>query len=295
MVGGLLQSAAMTAAPDLMAQRGFEMFEKLGAVITPEQKQLIDNLHTYFKSQQALATQPSSQETGPAGLKANAGLGSWAPVPVKVVDVLGSKDKSPAVSFYAAGTAVMFLLFMASGAGGALLDDEERGVLDRLLSSRLGMGRLLGAHWIYITSLCVLQVTIMFVWGAVAFGINLWTPQHLEGFAVMTIATAAAAGGFGLVFATACRTRAQLHGISTIVILIMSAVGGSMFPRFLMQEWMRKIGLVTFNAWALDGFQKVFWYEKTVPELWPQVLVLVSLTIVFLFVARLLARRWEAN
>ena len=34
-----------------------------------------------------------------------------------------------------------------------------------------------------------------------------------------------------------------------------------MFPRFLMTETMQKIGLVTFNAWALDGYLKVFWRE----------------------------------
>ncbi len=32
-----------------------------------------------------------------------------------------------------------------------------------------------------------------------------------------------------------------------------------MFPRFLMSETMQQFGLVTFNAWALDGYLKVFW------------------------------------
>ena len=61
--------------------------------------------------------------------------------------------------------------------------------------------------------------------------------------------------------ATLSRTRAQLSGLSTIVILTMSALGGSMFPRFLMSETMQKFGLVTFNAWALDGYLKVFWRD----------------------------------
>ena len=56
--------------------------------------------------------------------------------------------------------------------------------------------------------------------------------------------------GFGLVLATACRSRAQLSGVSTIVILSMSALGGSMFPRFMMSETLQRVGLVTFNAWA---------------------------------------------
>jgi ABC-2 type transport system permease protein len=73
----------------------------------------------------------------------------------------------------------------------------------------------------------------------------------------------------------------------------MSALGGSMFPRFLMPESIRKIGNFTFNAHALDGYQAVFWRDAKLIELWPQVAILATLTIVFLATARMLARRWE--
>jgi ABC-type multidrug transport system permease subunit len=36
----------------------------------------------------------------------------------------------------------------------------------------------------------------------------------------------------------------------------MSAIGGSMFPRFLMPDAMQKAGLWTINAWAIDGFHQ---------------------------------------
>ena len=67
----------------------------------------------------------------------------------------------------------------------------------------------------------------------------------------------------------------------------------SMFPRFLMSEGMQRVGLLTFNAWAIDGYTKVFWREAAVVELWPQVGVLVGLAGAFMVVARLFARRWE--
>jgi ABC-2 type transport system permease protein len=95
-----------------------------------------------------------------------------------------------------------------------------------------------------------------------------------------------------MVLATLARTRAQLSGFSTILILTMSALGGSMFPRFLMSESMQKVGLLTFNAWALDGYLKVFWRNAPLWQLWPQVLVLSTLTVMFLGTARVLARRW---
>ena len=58
---------------------------------------------------------------------------------------------------------------------------------------------------------------------------------------------------------------------------------------------MQKVGLLTFNAWALDGYLKVFWRQPPMWELWPQVLVLSRLTVVFLGIARMLARRWEVR
>jgi ABC-2 type transport system permease protein len=186
----------------------------------------------------------------------------------------------------------MFLLFsMVGGAGGALLEEAESGTLERLLSTNLGMTGVLLGKWLFLALTGIAQLCIMFLWGRVAFGLPLFS--HLPGFLVMTIVTAAAAAALGLVLASLARTRAQLSGFSTLLILTMSALGGSMFPRFLMTEGMQRVGLVTFNAWALDGYLKVFWRNAPVWDLWPQVLVLSALGVAFIFVARLLARRWE--
>src|SRR5207302_2615626 len=151
--------------------------------------------------------------------------------------------------------------------------------------------QLLVGKWISFVVLGVMQVSVMFLWGWLVFQVELWS--HLTGFLVMTVVTAAAAAAFGIMLGTLCRTRGQLAGVSTTVILMMSAVGGSMFPRFAMSEGLQKAGLFTFNAWALDGYQKVFWRNAPVWELWPQLLVLAGLTVIFLVSARLLARRRE--
>ena len=211
-----------------------------------------------------------------------------------VVDIMAAANrKAPVVAFYAAGIAVMFLLFSASGSGGSLLEEAESGTLERVISSKLGMQGLLIGKWLHITLMGCLQILVMFTWGWLVFHLDL--PGHIPGFVVMTVTTAAAAAGFGLVLATASRSRQQLAGISNIVILTMSALGGSMFPRYLMSEGMQKMGLFTFNAWALDGYIKVFWRSSPLIELAPQVGVLVGLTVVFLGVARMLARRWEVS
>ena len=197
------------------------------------------------------------------------------------------------VSFYAAGIGVMFLLFSCTGAGGTLLDEEESGTLDRLIGSRAGMGGVLFGKWVFLTLMGILQLTVMFAWGQLVFGLPL--TSHLPGFIIVTLFTSAAAAAFGLVLATLSRSRAQLSGLSTIIILAMSAVGGSMFPRFLMSETMQKFGLLTFNGWALDAYLKVFWRDLPLLDLWPQLAVLGTLAAVFLMTSRLLARRWETT
>jgi ABC-2 type transport system permease protein len=139
----------------------------------------------------------------------------------------------------------------------------------------------------------ILQVTVMFAWAQLAFGVDL--VGHLPGFTVMTAVTAGAAGSFALTLAALCKTRVQLNAVAIIVILCMSALGGSMVPRYVMSETMKEFGRVTFNAWALDGYTKVFWRDLPVRELLPELSVLISVSLVLLIVARLLARRWESG
>ncbi|MEO5987550.1 MAG: ABC transporter permease [Candidatus Eisenbacteria bacterium] len=218
-------------------------------------------------------------------------LDDMMPVRSEEVAVLGKKKGNGMVAFYAAGIAVMFLMFSASAGGGVLLDEAESGTLERVLSTRLGMTQLLAAKWLYLTSRGVLQIVVMFIWAMLVFHLDL--VSHLSGFVVMTAATAACTAAFGLVLATAARTREQLQGMANLVVLSLSAIGGSMFPRFLMSETLQKLSLVGFNAWALDGYLKVFWRESSLGGLLPQVGALAGFTVLFLLLARRFARRWE--
>lgn len=219
------------------------------------------------------------------------GHSAAAPLAVSVVDVFGAGSKRPSISFFAAGIGVMFLLFSISGRSAILIEERENGVLARLLASQLSMNQLLAGHWLFLTVLGGLQVTVMFAWAALVFGLELWTARHFGGFALMTVASAIAAAAFGLMLAVVCRTRAQLTALAIVVVLIMSALGGTIVPRFLMPERIQELGLFTFNAWAVDGYQKVFWYEAPMWALWPQLTVLLVLALCFFTGARIMASR----
>jgi len=213
----------------------------------------------------------------------------------------GNRKGWSAVPYYAAGTGVMSLVFSLAGAAGSMLEEEENGTLERFLTATSSINVLLTGRWFFYTIIGVCQLTLLFVWGATDYGLDLWTVNHLVGIFAMTIPTAAAAAAFGIMFASACRTRAQLNGISTIVILVMSAFGGSMIPRDFMSESMQTVSKLTFNGWAMDGYRLVFWYDdpdatllESLATLVPSISVIIGLTVLFVTISRLLARRWAS-
>jgi ABC-2 type transport system permease protein len=264
--------------PDMMAEQGAKYIDQVVGGLTDQQR---DRLN------QSLGDLRQREESGTAA----SGSGNQGIVPVTARAVVGENKNNPMISFYAAAIGVMFLLFTASGAAGSLLDEAESGTLDRVLSSHVTMSSLLLGKLTFNSLLAFSQLVLMFLWGWAVFGLDFWT--HIPGFVVMGICTAVAVAAFGVLLAGICRTRAQLGALSTLIILIMSSVGGSMFPRFLMPEAMQKAGLLTINAWAIDGFTKIFWRDEPVSHLWPQVLVLVGTAVVFFAIARRVARRWE--
>ena len=204
MVMGLMQKAAMTAAPDLMISRGLEMFDQQKEAtggLTDQQRKAMNRWLPELRAATA------SRASGGTSSGASSDVGFTGPVSVKAQSVFSTdqEERSSLIAYSAAGIGVMFLLFSMVGAGGTLLEEEESGALERLLNSNIGMTRLLLAKWLFIAGMGALQVTLMFVWGAALFKLELFTPKHLAGFAIMTIVTAAAAAGFGMMRATACR------------------------------------------------------------------------------------------
>ncbi|HEX4309474.1 MAG TPA: ABC transporter permease [Acidobacteriaceae bacterium] len=285
-VAGMLEKTVMTSLPATMATVGSQYFDQEIGGLTPQQRKQMDEGLARLKQFQE---QEDTQGT-PAATSSTAGAAGGL-VAVDVRDVVGEKKKSPMISYYAAGVGVMFLLFTASAAGGSLLDESESGALDRVLSARVTMTTLLAGKLLYSALLAFAQLTIMFLWAALVFHLDFF--QHIPGFLVMTAITSFAVASFGMLLASVARTRGQLGAFSTLIILTMSALGGSMFPKFIMSDLMIKVGYFTFNSWAIEGYQKIFWRDEPISSLGPEAAVLVSAGVVLFLLARWFARKWE--
>ncbi|RLS70722.1 MAG: ABC transporter permease [Planctomycetota bacterium] len=212
-------------------------------------------------------------------------------VSISVENPQAATQENPRIAMYAAGIAVLFLLFSSTGNAAALLEEAESGTLDRILVSQAGLFHIVTGKWLGILLLGCLQITVMFVWAEIVFRIQLG--EHIVGFCIMTFSTAAATASFAMLLATLCKSRAQLNAVSVVIILSMSAVGGSMIPRFAMSDRMKEIGRWTFNAWALDGYQKVFWFQSPLTSLQNEVAVLLGSSFVLGVLTLLFSGRWK--
>lgn len=163
-----------------------------------------------------------------------------------------------------AGTAVMMLLFSVVGIGMGLLDEKKEGTLKRLIYSPIKPVDILLGKMISANIISVLQLLVMFLFANIVFGLEIYS--HFPELLLTIIATAFACSAFGVFIASIAQKREQIQGLSTLIILVMSAIGGSMIPLFFMPSFMQKIAVVSVNYWSIQGFYDIFWRNLSITD-----------------------------
>jgi ABC-2 type transport system permease protein len=184
---------------------------------------------------------------------------------------------------FLAGIVPLFLLFTCANAARGLLEELSSGGIKRLLAAPIRPAHILLSQQLFALVLALVQCAAMYLFAWLVFGVAIG--EIAGGLAVLTLATCLATTGFGMLLASFCRNSQQLDAIGTTVILAMGAIGGSMVPRFIMPPFMQKLGLLTVNGWAYDGFIALIrnegfglaslFRDGEVMGIWPPCLVLL--------------------
>jgi len=177
------------------------------------------------------------------------------------------------------GYAVMFMLFGAASVAGALLQEKEEGTIRRLISMPASKASILCGKMTFSLIQVLLQAFILFMVGWLAF--DMWLGNDLLALVLLILATCVAASGLGMLLATLCRTRSQVNGISILIILGMSALGGSWWPLYIVPEWMQKLAHITITAWAMTGFNTLLIYGGGLSDVIVQIAVLFGMGVLF--------------
>jgi len=153
------------------------------------------------------------------------------------------------------GYTVFGVFFIVSVLAGSILNEKEVGTFRRLMVAPLPRAALLLGKLLPYYLVNLIQVALMFAIGRLAFGMNLG--RDPLALVILTLATGAAATGLGLLVAALGRTRQQIGGISTLLVLVLAAVGGALVPVFVMPDLMQLLARVSPHYWALRGYQDV--------------------------------------
>lgn len=193
-------------------------------------------------------------------------------VRIESEQVVGKDVRAAGATRVVGGWAVQFLLFAVSASAAALFYERDRGLFQRLLATPTTRAQVLWAKFGYGVILGLVQLLVLFTAGRFLYGIDV--EHHFLQLALVSMFAAAACTAFGLLLAAFAPTPEAANGMATLVILLMSAVGGAWFPVTFMPEAIQTISKLTIVYWSMEGFSQVLWSHASVTELLPTLGVL---------------------
>jgi ABC-2 type transport system permease protein len=275
MLKGQVQKAYFSALPDVA----------LGSVVA-----LVEDQFVEFDDDQS-----EDIADGLADLRREAEEGATSPWGFDDLfereDVAGQSAAMNHVAYYAGAVAVLFLLFSSVHGAISVIEEKDSGILDRTLAGPGRMSAIVNGKALFLVVQGVVQIGVIFVIGWIVHDVDL--PGHVPLWAVTTVAASVAAAGIALVVALVCRTKRQAQTLANVAILILSALGGSMVPRFFMPPLLQKLGWLTPNTWALEAYTAIFWRDEPATSLLLPWAMLVVAGVVGLWIAQVAARRLE--
>ena len=202
------------------------------------------------------------------------------PVEVTIESTTSNLVEFTPFTQYVPGFAVMFLMFTTVQIGSvSLIKEKEAGTLRRLVTAPISRAEIIGGKIASTFIRGFVQLTVLIYFGHVVFGLDLGS--DILALFVLIAAITLASTGLGLLVAVLVKTADQADSVSLLLVLIMSAVGGSWWPLFIEPQFMQDMAHFTITAWAMEGFYDLIYFDLGLAGILEEVKWLVFMMIIF--------------
>jgi ABC-2 type transport system permease protein len=258
----LLAEDAQTASPvELYANPGRPISVDVVASIIERYVQAVETgvVQVTVTLDQLLAYQVITPGEIPAAverLTGQAELGSTAASLIEVgshapdQEVAETIEVNP-LALIAPAMAMLFLMYTVTLGGRSLLAERAEWTLQRMLSTPTAAWQVLAGKMFGIYLSAVAQVGLLVLGSSLMFGLRWGQPLAV---ALLVLAVAAGATGWGILLAAVARTPGQVTSFGGALMLTFGVLGGGFTIGLPSDGTLSTVGKITPNAWGLQGF-----------------------------------------
>lgn len=144
----------------------------------------------------------------------------------------------------------------------SLIRERRDGVVARLLTMPISYGTIISGKIMAYVIICLVQFVLIMAVGTSLLPL-LGAPaldmgSSLPALLLITLSSALAATGYGILLGTIAGTYEQASMFGAVSVVVAAALGGVMVPTYVMPEIMQQISLFSPLAWGLNGFLNIF-------------------------------------
>ena len=198
---------------------------------------------------------------------------------VLATESVGEVEPVNAADFMIPGYLVMFVFFAAALGAEIIVRERQNHTLERLLASSVRRWSILGGIFAGTAAKGVVQITVFWVVGILAFSIDLGlAPAAVIILSILMVVVSAA---FAIMLAALVRTRRSAGSLAVLTALILAPLGGCWWPLFFLPSWMQFLAKLTPHGWAMTGFNKLMLFGAGFGDVVTEMLVLLGFAVVF--------------
>ena len=184
---------------------------------------------------------------------------------------------------------VILFMFLTSMTGAAVvITTRQLGITRREFSTPTSVRSIIAGETLGRFVFALFQGGFIVVASALLFGVS-WMDPLASGAIVVTFALVAS--GAAMLLATLVANEHQLSALGPALGMILGLLGGTMVPMEVFPDLMRTLSHVTPHAWAMDAFHRLLLQGGGLPDVLPEVGVLLGFAAMLLTVAVFRFRR----